>query len=73
MAKLAARNARQRAAAQREISLADETRTGNVAFTDRTREAAMDLILRRARWPSLQTGAVCISLALLAGIVLGVF
>lgn len=33
----------------------------------------MDLILKRTWWPSVQTGAVCVSLALLAGIVLGVF
>jgi hypothetical protein len=33
----------------------------------------MDLILKRAWLPSLQTGVVCLSLALLAGIVLGVF
>lgn len=33
----------------------------------------MDLILKRAWWPGLQVGAVCLSLALLASIVLGIF
>lgn len=33
----------------------------------------MDLILKRVWWPGVQLGAVCVSLALLAGIVLGVF
>lgn len=33
----------------------------------------MDLILRRTWWPSMQTSAICVSLALLAGIVIGLF
>lgn len=33
----------------------------------------MDLILKRSWWPGVQTGAICVSLALMAGIVLGVF
>lgn len=33
----------------------------------------MDLILKRGLWPSVQTGAICVSLALMAGIILGVF
>lgn len=33
----------------------------------------MDLIVKRSWWPGVQAGAVCVSLALLASIVLGVF
>jgi hypothetical protein len=46
---------------------------GNVALTPWTREAAMDLILKRAWWPGVQLSGVCLSLALLASIVLGLF
>ena len=60
------------AAPQRGILLAGRNRGANNAFTDRPREAAMDLILKRAWWPGVQTGAICVSLALMAGIVLGV-